>query len=259
MLFSANLGFLWTELPLPAAIEAARYAGFDAVEFHWPYAFSTAEIEAALQATGMPAVSLNTQPGNIEAGDFGLAALADRRSEALAAIDEAVEFASAIKARAVHVMCGKATGPLASQTFLENLERACKLTAPLGLEVLIEPINSFDVPGYFLSDTQQAIAIIDELGLGNLRLMFDCYHVARQEGDVSGRFKACAPYVGHVQFAGIPDRGRPDEGLFDYSTLFAALESMGYDRPIGAEYRPSGPTLQSLGWLPRFRQGLFVR
>ncbi|CUH65515.1 Putative hydroxypyruvate isomerase YgbM [Thalassovita gelatinovora] len=249
MQFSANLGFLWADRSLPAAIRAAKRAGFDAVECHWPYDVANEDVIAALSETGLEMVALNTRPGDVAAGDFGLAALPGRGPQARAAIDEAVEYGAAINARHVHVMAGKATGAEAAQVFAENLRYACARAARHDITILIEPINPDDAPGYFLTRTDQAVALIRAVGAGNLKLMFDCYHVQRTEGDVAGRLKTLLPWIGHIQFAAVPDRGPPDHGEVDYRSVFTLLRDVGYDRPLGAEYRPAGDTGASLAWL----------
>ena len=249
--FSANLGFLWTELPLPDAIRAAAEAGFDAVECHWPYAVDPGDVRAALEETGLPMLAINTVRG--PEGAFGLSALPGHEAEARAAIDQAVDYAAAIGAGAVHAMAGLAEGPVAEAAFRDNLRHACERAGRLGIAVLIEPLNRFDAPGYFLRDTGQAAGIIASLGMENLKLMFDCYHVARTEGDVAARLEAVLPLVGHIQFAGVPARGRPDEGELDYAAVFARIEALGWDRPLGAEYRPDGVTGESLGWMASLR------
>ena len=187
MKFSANLGFLWTELPLPKAIEAAKAAGFDAVECHWPYDTPAEEIADALSRTELRMLGLNTRRGNPDKGDNGLSALPARFAEARAAIDEAIAYACAIEASCVHVMAGFATGQEAHATFRENLKYACRAAAPHGITILIEPLNHYDAPRYFLTTTAQAVAIMDDVAAENLRLMFDCYHVQLMEGDLSHR------------------------------------------------------------------------
>lgn len=251
--FSANLGFLWSDRPLPDAIRAAARAGFSAVECHWPYDTPTEQVRAALAETGLPMLGLNTARGDVGAGEFGLSAVPGRGAQARDAIDMALDYARATGTRAVHVMAGKAEGEAAAQAFDDALRHACARAAPLGITVLIEPINPFDVPGYFLSSTAQAAQIIDRLALPNLRLMFDCYHAARNGEDVFARLSALLPLVGHVQFAGVPDRGRPDRGTLDYRAVFAHLAALGYRDPLGAEYRPEGATDASLGWMQGLR------
>jgi hydroxypyruvate isomerase len=253
MRFSANLGFLWTDRPLPDAIRAAREAGFDAVECHWPYGVPAAEVKRALDETGLPMLGLNTRRGDVAAGENGLSALPGREDEARAAIDEALDYALAIGAQCIHVMAGYAGGPEARETFLANLRYACDRAAPHGITILIEPLNRHDAPGYFLRTTDEASAIIAEAGKDNLKLMFDCYHVGRTEGDIITRLTALLPILGHIQFASVPDRGAPDHGEVDYVNVFAAIEATGWRRPLGAEYKPQGDTGETLGWLRTLR------
>ena len=253
MKFSANLGFLWTELPLPKAIEAAAAAGFDAVECHWPYDTPAEEVAGALRRTGLRMLGLNTRRGDPDAGDNGLAALPDRVAEARAAIDEAVGYAHEIDAACVHVMAGFAEGQEARETFCQNLDYACRAAAPHGITILIEPLNRYDAPGYFLTTTAQALSIMDKVAADNLKLMFDCYHIQLMEGDLSHRIEALLPRIGHIQFASVPDRGPPDRGEVNYAHVFGLLGRLGYDAPLGAEYRPKGPTEETLAWM-RARQ-----
>jgi hydroxypyruvate isomerase len=244
MKFSANLGFLWAELSLPDAIHAAAAAGFDAVECHWPYDTDPAAVAAALSATGLPMLGLNTRRG--QPGENGLAAVPGRQYEARAAIDEAIAYAQCIDAAAVHVMAGVASGAEARTQFEANLEYACRRT---GRTILIEPLNRHDAPGYFLRTTDQAREIIDALGFPNLRLMFDCYHAGRTEGDVITRLEALLPIIGHIQIASVPDRGAPDHGELNYAYVLERIARLGWTAPIGAEYRPDATTEESVGWL----------
>lgn len=251
--FSANLGFLWTDRALPDAIRAAHAAGFDAVECHWPYDIATSDVAAALAETGLPMLGLNTRRGDVACGENGLAALPGREAEARAAIDEALDYADAIGAGAVHVMAGKAEGPEARAVFAANLGYACARAAKGGRIILIEPLNPYGAPGYFLNTTSQAAELIAEIDSPTLRLMFDCYHVGRTEGDVIARLRALLPVIGHIQFAAVPDRGPPDHGTLDYAVVFAELARLGWTQPLGAEYRSTGPTETSLDWMSRLR------
>ncbi|MBP0484971.1 hydroxypyruvate isomerase family protein [Sagittula salina] len=248
MKFSANLGFLWADRPLPDAIRAAHAAGFDAVECHWPYAVPADAVKAALDETGLPLLGLNTVRGN--PGENGLSALPGRAADARAAVDQAIAYADATGCGAIHVMAGFAEGPEAHAAFLDTLRHA-RAQAPDTITLLIEPLNRHDAPGYFLKTTDQAAAILSELDLPGIKLMFDCYHVGRTEGDITTRLKALLPIVGHVQFASLPDRGAPDHGEVHYPYVFDAIAAMGWDRPLGAEYKPGGPTEDTLGWLRR--------
>ena len=247
MQFSANLGFLWTDRSLPDAIRAAKSAGFDAVECHWPYDTPAEDVRAALEETGLPMLGLNTRRGDVAGGENGLCALPGREADARAAIDEALSYAASVGAWAVHVMAGFADGPTAREAFIGNLQYACAQARET--TVLIEPLNRHDAPGYFLQTTNQARALIEEVASPNLKLMFDCYHVARTEGDVTTRLEDLLPIVGHIQFAGVPSRGEPNVGEIDYRYVFKAISALGWQNPLGAEYKPSGPTGDSLGWL----------
>ena len=250
--FSANLGFLWSDLSLPDAIRAAKVAGFDAVECHWPYAFNAEDVKAALQETGLQMLGLNTLRGDVASGEHGLAALVGREEEARKAIDEAIAYAIVISARNIHVMAGFASGDRAHATFVSNLIYACEQAKKYGIAILIESINHFDAPGYFLSTTVQAKAIIEEVGACNLKLMFDCYHVQLMEGDVSNRLQKLQLIIGHIQFASVPDRGTPDHGDLNYADVFEVIDKMGYDMPLGAEYKSSLKTDETLGWMKVF-------
>ncbi|MGQ7846723.1 hydroxypyruvate isomerase family protein [Granulosicoccus sp. 3-233] len=251
MKFSANLGFLWNDRPLPEAIRAAKAAGFDAVECHWPYDIPADEVKAALRETGLPMLGLNTRRGDVNAGDNGLSAIPGREAEARAAIDEAIAYATAIGTSKIHVMAGFANGHEAHQCFVANLQYACTQAAPHDITILIEPLNKYDAAGYFLTTTEQALAIIEAVAAPTLKLMFDCYHVQLMEGDLTHRIEALLPWIGHIQFASVPDRGAPDHGEINYDHVFELTRRLGYDSPLGAEYKPGGNTDDTLGWLNR--------
>jgi 2-dehydrotetronate isomerase len=249
MKFSANLGFLWADLPLPQAIRAAKAAGYDAVECHWPYATPPAETLAALQETGLTMLGLNTLRGNTAIGENGLSALPGREADARAAIDQALAYAKATGTRAVHVMAGNSSGPRARAAFVANLAYACQ-PAP-DLTILIEPLNPHNAPGYYLNSTGLAADIIREVHQPNLKLMFDCYHVQIIEGDVTRRMEALLPLIGHIQIASVPDRGRPDHGELDYAYVLQQVARLGWPTPVGAEYLPGGD--MDMGWLARYK------
>ena len=223
------------------AIRHAAAAGFAAVECHWPYDQDRQKIKSALAATGLPLISLNTRRGDVAGGENGLAALPGRQAEARAAIDEAVDWAVALNAGAVHVMAG-AVGDNATthagDVFRDNLDYACRLAATHGKMILIEPLNPADRRGIFW---RHAIRRQNHnlTGAPQLKLMFDCYHVARIEGEVIPHFDRHAHLIGHVQFAGVPKRGRPDQGDVDYSVIFSHLEQQGYDGFWGPNIVPT--------------------
>lgn len=153
----------------------------------------------------------------------------------------------------IHVMSGFAQGPAAEATFLENL-RYARMTCPEGITLLIEPLNRHDAPGYFLHSSQQASALLEKLGLPGVKMMFDCYHIGRTEGDLVTRIRELAPIIGHIQFAAVPDRGEPDRGEIDYAFVIDAIEKLGWALPLGAEYKPRETTDTGLGWLSDLRR-----
>lgn len=251
--FSANLGFLWQELSLPDAIRAAKAAGFDAVECHYPYDVPAAMVCEALQETKLTMLGLNTIRGNAEAGDNGLAAVPGREDEARQAIGQAIDYASATGTLNVHVMAGKASGETARAAFVANLKHACELAAKTGTTILIEPLNHRDAPGYFLQTSEQALEIIAVVGAPNIKLMFDCYHLQIIQGDLTRRLQKYLNSIGHIQIASVPDRREPDHGEIDYRYILRLLEELGYDHPVGAEYRPATSTDAGLQWLKDYR------
>lgn len=253
--FSANLGFLWKELDLPDAIRAAASAGFDAVECHWPYDIPTSSVNAALEQTGLTMLGLNTQRGNVDAGDNGLAAIVGRESEARDYIDEAVAYAHAIDCPNVHVMAGYSDkGSASIATFHDNLRYACQSAHKHGITVLIEPLNHFDAPGYHLSTIDEALDTLAKLAQSNLKIMFDCYHLQIMQGDLIRKLKTHLPSIGHIQVAAVPDRSEPDNGELHYPNIYKALQDMGWSGYIGAEYKPRTDTASGLGWLNKLRE-----
>ncbi len=205
-----------------------------------------------MDETGLAMLGLNTIRGDVSAGENGLSALPGREAEARAAIDQAMGYAQAIAAGAVHVMAGFAHGPEADACFRSNLAYACEQAAGPGVTVLIEPLNPYDAPGYFLSSTGQAKTLIDDLGAANLKLMFDCYHIQLIEGDLTNRLSRLLPMIGHIQFASVPDRGTPDHGEVSYAHIFAHLAQIGYVQPLGAEYKSTLATDETLDWMKSF-------
>ncbi len=248
--FSANLGFLFTEYSLPDAIRAAAKAGFHAVECHWPYDVPAKDVKAALDETGLAMLGLNTVRG--KTGENGLSALVGREDEARAAIDQAVEYAVAIEASNIHVMAGFANGEEAHTCFVKNLEYACAKAAPHDMNILIEPLNHYDAPNYFLQTSDQAKAIIEAIKADNIKLMFDCYHLQIMEGDLTRRLQDLLPIIGHIQIASVPDRAEPDSGEVSYPHIYDVLSKLGYENPLGAEYKPNTTTETGLGWLKSF-------
>lgn len=244
MKFSANLGFLWKELPLAERIRAAARAGFAAVEMHddWRQA-DPASTRAALAETGLPLICLNSAMGE----SFGLAALPGREGDAREAILAACAAARDLGAAAVHVTAGLASGAAARAAFHANLTFALE-QAPPGVAVVVEPLSQ--PAGYFLDSLAGADAAL--AALPGLKLLFDCYHVAAMGRDVAAEFAARRGAIAHVQFAGFPGRGEPDGGGLDWAAL---LPRLGWPGPFGAEYRPAGAVEAGLGWMARLRAG----
>lgn len=249
---SANLGFLWPDRPLLDRIDAAAAAGFGAIELHWPYAVPAPDVRARCDAHGLALLGVNTVPGDLARGDFGLGALPGRQAEFQAAVDQAIAYCAEANGRFVHCMAGKvpADGKAAARAvFIDNLREAAAKAEPHGLTLLLEPMNPRDAPDYLIGTTSEGTALVSAVARANVRLMFDCYHVAMSEGDVLGELAAALPLVSHVQIASVPDRVEPDEGRLAYAPVFAALERWGYEGWVGAEYRPRWDTDAGLGWM----------
>ena len=209
---------------------------------------------AALTATKLPMLGLNTRRGNVDAGDFGLAACVGREDEARRHIDEAVDYAAAIGAGSVHVMAGRTDGNVAAETaYCEALAYAAAAAARHDMTILIEPINQRDVANYHLSTVEAGVATIKEVGLGNIKLMFDCYHIQIMQGDLIRRIEANLDFIGHIQIAAVPDSAEPDHGELAYKDILLALNAAGFDGFVGAEYRPAQSTDAGLGWLETAR------
>lgn len=232
----------------------ARQCGFDAVECHWPYRVPADRLRQALSATGLPMLAINTRPGDLDAGEFGLAAIPEKQQLARNYIDEAVDYAARIQCRNVHVMAGKtATAEGARSTYLENLKYACDRAAAHRITILIEPINTRDVPGYYLNTVESAVEVLKAAEYDNLKIMFDFYHIQIMQGDLICRLKSCFDHIGHLQMASVPDRAEPDGGEINYASIIEVLGQMDYSGYIGAEYSPSKTIDDLPGWLKKFR------
>lgn len=246
--FAANLSFLFNDLPFLERIEAAARQGFTACEFMFPYEYEAADLRARLNATGMKLVLFNTAQGNWTAGERGIAALAGREAEFDAAIDAAAGYARVLGNRLIHVMAGLDTQGANRATFVANLKRAADRVAADGLTLVIEPINTRDMPGYFLNRTGDALVILNEVARPNVGLQFDCYHRQIMDGEVQAGFAEALPHIRHIQIASPPDRGEPDKGDVDYTRVLRMIEASGYAGFIGLEYKPRGDTVAGLAW-----------
>lgn len=247
--FSANLGFLWANLPLLKRIDRAAAAGFKAIELHWPYETPGEDVRAACARHNLKLLGMNTAVG--AKGEFGLGALAGRETEFQAAIDQSLAYCRASGATSIHAMAGLVPADqreAARDVFKQNLITAAQKAARDNITLLLEPINPRDVPNYFYSTIAEAISLIDEIGSDTIRLMFDVYHVAVTEGDIITKLRRHQPVIGHVQIAAVPSRAEPDEGEINYPAIFDVLDAMGYDGYVGCEYKPRAEVETGLSW-----------
>lgn len=252
--FSANLGFLWSELPLLDRIDRAAAAGFRAIELHWPYETPPEAVRDACSRHNLTLLAINTPLGRM-AGDFGLAAIAGREDEFRAAAGQAFDYCRAAGGSMVHVMAGVVLPEQrdeAERVLVRNLRVAAEEAGDLTL--LLEPINQVDKPGYFYSRTADAQRIIEAVDAPNLRLMFDLYHAAHGEDDVLASLGEHYDYIGHIQIAGFPHRNEPDSGERDWTPVLNWLDQRGYGGWVGAEYRP-GSVETGFGWKRRWDAG----
>ncbi|WCM89472.1 2-oxo-tetronate isomerase [Acidovorax sp. NCPPB 3576] len=262
--FAANLSLLYPEFDFLDRFAAAARDGFQAVEFLFPYAHPPAELAARLQAHGLEQVLFNAPPGQWDAGERGMACVPGREAEFRAGMVQAIDYAQALRSPRIHVMAGllpagRTRGEVRA-TYVANLRLAAELAAPHGLQILIEPINGRDMPGYFLNRQDEAHALLAEIGAPNVQVQMDLYHCQIVEGDLATQIRRYVPTgrVGHIQIAGVPERHEPDVGEVHYPYLFQLLDELGYRGWIGCEYRPArglgpGGTTAGLGWLHQSR------
>ncbi|NHH99468.1 2-oxo-tetronate isomerase [Oceanimonas sp. MB9] len=250
--FAANLSMMFTEVPFLARFKAARAAGFTAVEYLFPYAEDKAAIAAELKTQGLTQALFNMPPGDWEAGERGLASLPGRESEFRAGVATALSYAEALGCRQLHAMAGlRQAGVSAEQheaTYVANIQYAADQAAKQDVLVLLEPINSRDMPGYFLSTQVQAEALLEKIDRPNVRIQLDFYHCQIMEGDLTRTIDRLWGKFSHIQIASVPERHEPDQGEINYPWLFDYLDAKGYDGYLGCEYRPRGNTEAGLGW-----------
>jgi hydroxypyruvate isomerase len=253
--FAANLSFLYGQHAFLDRFAAARRDGFEAVEYLFPYEHAPAVLAACLREHGLQQVLFNAPPGDWAAGDRGIACVPGREAEFRSAVDQALHYAAALQCPRVHVLAGLVPAsadraPLQS-LYVRNLAWAAQRAADAKVKLLIEPINRRDMPGYFLNRQDHAHAIVDEVGAPNLQVQMDLYHCQVVEGDLAAKLRQYLPTgrVGHLQIAGVPDRGEPDVGELHYPYLFELIDALGYAGHVGCEYRPRGDTTAGLGWL----------
>ena len=251
--FAANLTMLFNEVPFLERFAAAKAAGFEAVEYLFPYAYDKNELAGLLKTHGLKQVLHNLPAGNWDGGERGIACHPDRVEEFRAGVDKAIEYATALGCPQVNCLAGKVpagvTREQAHATFVANLKFAAEKLKAAGLKLLIEPINSFDIPGFFLNYTAQAAAILDEVGSDNLYIQYDLYHAQRMEGELAATVQKHLARIAHVQLADNPGRNEPGTGEMNYPFLFRHLDAIGYTGWIGCEYKPKTTTVEGLGWI----------
>ena len=254
--FAANLSMIFNEVPFLERFAAARSAGFDAVEFLFPYAHDERQLADVARAAGVEVVLFNMPPGDWDAGERGIACQPARVSEFQDGIGEAVRYASALGCRRIHAMAGLRPRGVAEEaireTYVANLRLAAAELARRGMTLLVEAINTRDIPGYYLTSTRQAFDVMREVGMPNLLFQFDVYHVQIMEGDLAPKLEANLRLIGHVQIADTPGRHEPGTGEINYPFLFQHLDRIGYEGTIGCEYRPLTTTEAGLAWARPF-------
>jgi hydroxypyruvate isomerase len=252
--FAANLSTMFADLPFLERFGAARAAGFDAVEFLFPYAFEPDQIVARLERFQLQLVLHNMPPGDWANGERGMACDPRRIGEFEDSVGQALDYAQELGVHQLHCMAGKVHAAVAPErahdTYVRNVRFAAEACRQHGIKLLIEPINTFDIPGYFLTGTRQAAAIIAEVAASNLFLQYDIYHMQRMEGELANTLRAQSPLIGHIQLADVPGRHEPGTGEINFPFLFKLLDEMGYSGWIGCEYTPLGDTVAGLHWRP---------
>lgn len=250
---AANLTMLFTEQPFLDRFAAASQAGFRAVEFLFPYAFDPEQIATQLRTHRLQLVLHNLPAGNWDAGERGIACHPDRVAEFRAGVDEAIRYARALEVSQLNCLVGilppGVSREAAREVLVGNLKYAAARLKEQGIRLLIEPINHFDIPGFFLNTTRQAVELILATGSDNLFVQYDIYHMQRMEGELANTIKANLSLIGHVQLADNPGRGEPGTGEINYRYVFGWLEDIGYRGWIGCEYKPQAGTMAGLGWI----------
>ena len=251
--FAANLSMLYSQHDFLERFSAAKADGFEAVEYLFPYEYDAQVLKQRLSDNGLVQVLFNAPPGDWAAGERGIASLPGREAEFRSGFERALEYAAVLGNHRVHVMAGLLPSEFLRErhhaVYLENLAYAGAAAAKVGVTVLLEPINTRDMPGFFLNRQDQAHAICREVGARNLKVQFDCYHCQIVEGDLATKLLRDFDGIGHIQIAGVPDRHEPDLGELNYGFLFELMDQLGYDGWVGCEYRPKGDTSAGLQWL----------
>ncbi|HEY2031332.1 MAG TPA: hydroxypyruvate isomerase [Myxococcales bacterium] len=244
--FAANLTMLFTEAPFLDRFERAAKAGFKSVEFLFPYPYPVSELKRRLDGNGLQLVLHNLPAGDWDKGERGIACLPGREEEFRDGVAKAIEYATALGVKQVNCLAGKGTD---RAVLVNNLRYAASELKQANIKLLIEPINTYDIPGFFLTGTRQAVEILDEVGSDNLFIQYDAYHAQRMEGELCGTVQKLLPRIAHVQVADNPGRGEPGTGEVNWEFFFAHLDRIGYTGHVGCEYKPATTTDAGLSWL----------
>ncbi len=251
--FAANLSFLWADRPFMARFDAAARAGFRAVEYMFPYTEDIGAIAGELRRLKLRQVLFNLPAGDWASGDRGIAVHPARRAEFREGVRLAVDAARRLACPRVNCLVGKQLehAPIEEQwaTLVDNVKHAAAVFEQAGLVLLVEPVNTFDIPGFFLRTSVEAFHLQDAVGAANLRVQFDVYHAQRMEGNLTQTLTRNIGRIGHIQVADAPDRGQPGTGEINFTNLFRALDRTDYGGEVGLEYRPTGPTDESFDWI----------
>ncbi len=255
--FAANLTMLFTERPFLDRFKSAREAGFEAVEFLFPYDFTKEEVAAALKNNGLRVVLHNLPAGDWAAGERGIACDPARMEEFRSGVARAIDYATALDCPRLNCLAGippaGTSAEVAQQTLVENLKHAAGKLGDAGIELLLEPVNPRDVPGFFVTRPAQGFAIMEAVGSDNLKLQYDIYHAQVMEGDLARTIEANFARIGHYQVADNPGRNEPGTGEINWAYIFRRLNELGYDGWIGCEYKPAGETKAGLHWMASHR------
>ena len=247
--FTANIAFLFPDLPFLDRIEAAKAAGFDMVECHFPYEHSIAELKARLDGAGVQMTGLNTVPGDKSLGEWGRAGMIGAEDQFRRDFEQALSYAVALGVKGIHTMAANVTPETRAQaleTYKKNLAWAGQQAAGTGVKILLEPLNSRDVPPYLVNTSDEIVRIVDEIGDPAVTLLFDVYHIQIMEGDLTTRFERHLDKIGHIQIAAVPSRAEPDEGEVDFRYFLKRVDASPYQGLVGLEYRPRGDTAEGL-------------
>lgn len=255
--FCANISLMFNEVPFLDRPKAARAAGFTAIEVQFPYVAPLDDFARAVETAGVEVVLINFPGGDADKGDRGLGALPARVDEFRKGVEAARRYAERLKTKRINLLAG-VPGPDADRdrvrrTLVDNMRFAANAVAELGVTVMVEAINTRDIPGFYVNDPDQTIALMDEAGAPNLGLQYDLYHMQIMRGDLIPTIERLLPRIGHIQFADTPGRHEPGTGEINLPNVFAALDRLGYAGWVGAEYRPRGTTKEGLGWFDPWR------